>query len=383
MTRTSANLPLIPIGSATAGRTGTQLMLSGWRGLGVFWLAVLVVLGGGAAVLQGLGPLPAASLHRQAAAAQPRVAAALPAAAPAPTLPPLVTQSRETPAADRPGRDTPGPIADPDPALLEPMPGSPSDMLPRIADDGRRPMQVYAGGFDRSSRRPRIGILIAGIGLNEDDSNRAIRELPGGVTLAISPYATRLPKLLTAARLAQHEYLLSIPMEPQGFPANDPGPRALMTSLSSGENLDRLRWLLAHAEGYVGVTNALGALRGERLAAMTDQIEPVLAEVARSGLLFVDARPAGSGGVAVQHHVWSRDVDLVVDEPVDDIDVKLAQLEQIAHDKGDALGLAGAPSPVTVQHLVAWTNGLLDRGLALAPVSALVRPPSDVAASTQ
>ncbi|HWD26022.1 MAG TPA: divergent polysaccharide deacetylase family protein, partial [Rhizomicrobium sp.] len=135
--------------------------------------------------------------------------------------------------------------------------------------------------------------------------------------------------------------------------------------------------------GYVGVTNALGAMRGERLAGVADQMDPILAESARRGLLYVDSRPAESGGVAIQHHVWSRDIDLVVDEPVDDIDVKLAQLEQIAHDRGDALGLAGAPSPVTVRHIAVWANGLLDRGLALAPVSALVRPPSDVAASTQ
>jgi uncharacterized protein len=357
-------------------------MLSGWRGLGAFWLAVLLLAAGGAAVLQVLGP-PPPPLRSQAAAAQPLAAPASPAATPAPPPPPLVTVRREIPAADRPGRDTPGPVADPDPALLEPTPGAPSDMLPRIAEDGRRPMQVYAAGFDRSSRRPRVGILLAGIGLNEDDSSKAITDLPGGVTLAVSPYATRLPKLLTAARLAGHEYLLSIPMEPQGYPANDPGPRALMTNLSSAENLDRLRWLLARFGGYVGVTDALGALRGERFAGMQQQMDPILAELARRGLLFVDARPAGSGGVAIQHHVWSRDVDLVLDEPVADVDIKLAQLEQIAHDKGDALGLAGAPSPVVVRHIAAWTNGLLDRGLALAPVSALAVPPSDVAASTQ
>jgi polysaccharide deacetylase 2 family uncharacterized protein YibQ len=355
-------------------------VLRGWRGLGVFWLAVLLVLGGGAAVLQMLGP--PAPVHKQAAAARPQVAAAAPAAAPMPP-PPLVTEHRDAPAPDRPGRDTPGPIADPDPALLEPTPGAASEMMPRIAEDGRRPMQVYAAGFDRSSRRPRVGILLAGVGLNEDDSLKAIRDLPGGVTLAISPYASKLPKLLATARLAEHEYLLSIPMEPQGFPANDPGPRALMTSLSSGENLDRLRWLLAHFSGYVGATNALGAMRGERLAGVADQIDPVLAELARRGLLYVDARTARSGGMAIQHRVWSRDIDLVLDEPIGDIDVKLAQLEEIAHDKGDALGLAGAPSPVTVEHIAVWANGLLDRGLALAPVSALMRPPSDVAASTQ
>jgi polysaccharide deacetylase 2 family uncharacterized protein YibQ len=355
-------------------------MLGGWRGLGAFWLAVLLLVGGGAAVLQVLGP-PPPPLHGQAATAPPPVAAAAPAPAAAPR--PLVTEHREATVADRPGRDTPGPIADPDPALLEPTPGAPADMLPRIAEDGRRPMQVYAAGFDRSSRRPRVGILLAGIGLNQDDSSKAIHDLPGGVTLAVSPYATRLPKLLAAARLGEHEYLLAIPMEPQGFPANDPGPRALMTGLSPAENLDRLRWLLAHLGGYVGVTNALGGLRGERLAGMADQMDPILAELARRGLLYVDARPAGSGGVAVQHHVWSREVDLEVDEPIDDIDVKLAQLEQIAHDRGDALGLAEAPSPVTVQHIAAWANGLLERGLALTPVSALARPPSDVAASAQ
>jgi hypothetical protein len=287
------------------------------------------------------------------------------------------------PAADRPGRDTAGPIADPDPALLEPSPGTPSDMLPRIAEDGRRPMQVYAAGFDRSTRRPRVGILLAGIGLNEADSLKALITLPGGVTLAISPYASRLPKLLAAARAEKHEYLLSIPMEPQGFPRNDPGPRALMTSLSAADNLHRLRWLLADFGGYVGVTNALGALRGERFAGMPQQMDPVLAELARRGLLYVDARPPGLGGVAIQRHVWSRDVDLVLDEPIDDIDVKLAQLERIAHDKGDALGLAGAPSPVVVRHIADWAAGLLDRGLALAPVSALALPPADVAASAQ
>jgi len=357
-------------------------MLSGWRGLGIFWLALLLLLGGGAAVLQQIGPPPPPGQTR-AAPARPQIAAKAPSVAPAATPPPLVAEHRETPPPDRPGRATPGPIADPDPALLDPVPGAPSEMLPRIADDGRRPMQVYAAGFDHSSRRARVGILLAGIGLNEEDSVRAINDLPGGVTLAVSPYATKLLKLLSTVRLAQHEYLLSLPMEPQGFPANDPGPRALMTGLSSAENLDRLRWLLTQAAGYVGVTNALGTMRGERLAGIADQMGPILTELGHRGLLYVDARPAGSGGVAIQPHVWSRDVDLVLDEPIDDIDVKLAQLEQIAHDKGDALGLAGAPSPIAVQHIVAWANGLLNRGLALAPVSALAQPPSDVAASAK
>ena len=58
------------------------------------------------------------------------------------------------------------------------------------------PMQVYAAGFDSSTRRPRVGLLLAGVGLNQADSDTAIRSLPGGVTLAFSPYAQNVTKLL-------------------------------------------------------------------------------------------------------------------------------------------------------------------------------------------
>ncbi len=272
----------------------------------------------------------------------------------------------------RAGRDTPGPVADPDPALEVAVSGSTTDLLPRVAADGRMPMQVYAAGFDSSTRRPRVGVLLTGVGLNQNDSEAAIHALPGGITLAISPYAQNTAKLLSAARLAEHEYLLSIPMEPQGFPLNDPGKQALMTNLSPEQNHTRLEWLLSRIGGYVGAIGAEGALRGERFASLPEEINPVLAELARRGLLYVDPRP----GTAPLPLVWSRTVDLVVDEPgaAADIDAKLAELAQLAREKGSALGLAGAVRPVTVQRLAAWAIGLPADGLVLAPVSALVQP---------
>ncbi len=273
----------------------------------------------------------------------------------------------------RPGRETPGPIPDPDPGLLEPAAEPGSEPLPRIALDGRTPMQVYASGFDSSTRRPRIGLLLAGIGLNQAESEAAIRALPRGVTLAISPYAQNPAKVMAAARAAEHEYLISIPMEPQGFPLNDPGKQALMTSLSPEQNHSRLLWALSRVAGYVGATGALGGLRGERFASLRDDMKPVLTELSHRGLLYVDPRP----GAASLPLVWSRTVDLVVDEPetAPDIDEKLAKLTKLAREKGSALGLATAVRPVTIQRLAAWANGLAADGLALAPVSALVQAP--------
>jgi uncharacterized protein len=320
-------------------------------------------------VLQVIGP-PGAPVPSPVA----RQAPPSPATAPKEPAATATQDAAKAPPVQRPGRDTPGPIADPDPALLEPMPGSKMDFLPHIAADGRMPMQVYAAGFDSSTRRPRVGLLLAGVGLNRADSEAAIRALPGGVTLAISPYAQDTAKLLAAARAAEHEYLLSIPMEPQGFPLNDPGKQALMTSLSVEQNRSRLEWVLSRITGYAGAVGAEGSLRGERFASLPEEINPMLAELAQRGLLYVDPRP----GAARLPLVWSRTVDLVVDVPgsAPEIDDKLSKLAQLARKNGSALGFAGTVRPVTTQRLAAWANGLAADGLALAPVSALVVAPA-------
>ena len=352
-------------------RLGLASLASGWRGLGMFWAAVLVLLTAGGITLQMLGPPAQAPARPAAAVAQaPQVQTAKPAV---PAQPPPA-QAANTP---RPGRDTPGPITDPDPALLEPQSEQGGNPLPQIAADGRMPMQVYAAGFDRTTRRPRVGLVLAGVGLNQADSDVAVRMLPRGITLAISPYADNLAKLLAAARAAEHEYLLSLPMEPQGFPLNDPGPQAMMTNLPPEQNRQRLEWAMTRIAGYVGVTDALGAMRGERFAAQPDQMKQVLSELARRGLLYVDARP----GTAPPPFVWGTTIDMVIDEPATaaEIDDRLGQLTKLARDKGSALGLATTVRPVTVRRIAVWANGLAADGLALAPVSALVQPPAATA----
>lgn len=352
----------MPAGTASSdGGTLTEAPPSArWRPLGVFWAVILLALAAGGATLQWLGPpLPPT-----------RVTAAV-----APARGDVLT------ARARPGRTTTGPIATPDPALMDqgaPSVAAPGTQgLPRIASDGRAPMQVYAAGFDPATKTPRIGLVLAGIGPDAAASTAAIQALPAAVTLAVSPYATP-DAVLEAARQAGHEFLLSLPMEPQGYPQNDPGVQALLTSASPAENGRRLAWALTRVAGYVGVTGAFGEMHGERFAGVADQMDPVLAELARRGLLYVDARP----GATRLPLVWSCDIDLVVDDPpaADAIDTQLAELEKRAHDTGLAIGLVSAPRPVTLARLKAWSGNLPARGAVLAPVSALVaRPPAKAA----
>ena len=319
----------------------------------MFWAAILLLLAAGGATLQWLGPPPPA----------PRLVAAVPPA----RLDVLAARAR-------PGRTTPGPIAAPDAALMDAV-TAPARFAPaRIAPDGRASMQVYAAGFDPATKTPRIGLVLAGIGPDAAASTAAIQSLPAAVTLAVSPYATP-DAVLAAARQAGHEFLLSLPLEPQGYPQNDPGVQALLTSVSPAENARHLVWALSQVAGYVGVTGALGEMRGERFAGVADQMDPVLTDLARRGLLYVDARP----GAARLPSVWSCDIDVVVDDPpaADAIDARLAELEKRAHDTGLAIGLVSAPRPVTLAQLKAWAGNLGARGAVLAPISALVtRPPA-------
>lgn len=344
---------------AQGGPAGLIAYLGTWRGLGVFWAGILVCFGGLWLTLEILGP--AGGVRTQAM----RVATA------------VVETTRAKPA----GRTVAGPVAAPDPALLEPVPGDPGRFLPRIAADGRSPMAVYAAGFAAGTQGPCVGLIVAGIGLDHPASEKAVHDLPGGVTLAVSPYAHDLGPLLAAARAAGHEYLLSIPMEPRGYGLNDPGDRALMTALPPEENARRLDWALSRMSGYVGTTGALGRLHGERFASQADLMRPVLHAIAARGLLYVDPRPDAGHPPSV----WGRHVDVVVDaaEQGAAIDAQLAELSRIARAHGSALGLVGAVRPVTLERIAAWTSQLAAQGLTLAPVSALVEPPAAQAAAAK
>ena len=344
---------------------GVRDFFGGWRGLARFWMLAGAVTLATVGVLQLLGPVPKPEPRPLAA---PAPAPAPPRAAPATPVQP-VRERDATPPPDRPGRDAAGSVADPDPALLEPSPLSPAEMLPRVSADGRMPMQVYAAGFDRTTRRARVGLIVAGLGMTEADTLAAARALPAAVTFAINPYAQNLGRMLDAIRARGHEFLVSIPMEPVEFPLRDPGPRALMTTLSPEANRERLFWALSRMQGYVGATNALAGMLGERFSAMSDQMEAVQQELVRRGLVFVDAR----GNAPPVRYGWGRNVDMIIDDQPgsDATDARLEALSKLALDRGSALGLVTLPRPVTIDRIEAWSNTLVQKGLVLAPVTGI------------
>lgn len=280
--------------------------------------------------------------------------------------PALLAVPAASPVAAKPEWD--GKIAAPDPALLEPSRAFPTAGLPRIGADGRLPRLVYRRPAPPPGARPRIALLLAGVGLAAADSRAAIDRLPGAVSLAFSAYTPNPEALLAAARSRGHEFLASVPMEANGYPWNDAGPRSLLTGNPPAANRENLEWAMSRLQGYVGLTGASDGLRGERFADQGSSFTLVLDEAARRGLLYIDPRPGAPPPPGT-----GRTADVVIDDPPTraDIEAKLVLLERAARDHGSALGLAGPLRPATIERLAAWTEDVEKRGYQLVPVSAL------------
>ena len=271
----------------------------------------------------------------------------------------------------------------PEAAEGQPLPTSPIQrvsektrfgILPRIASDGSRPLDVYARPTSRrAAASARVVLIVGGLGISQTGTQEALRLLAPEVTLAFAPYGSSLDRWMTRARSDGHELLLQLPMEPFDYPDNDPGPHTLLTNAAPEINGERLQYLLGRLTNYVGVVNYMGAKFTANDAALTTALK----EISGRGLMYVDdgtsSRSLAEATARTTRTPFAR-ADVVIDGVAADdmIQARLAQLEQMARAKGLAVGVATA-LPISLKHLAVWTKGLEARGITLVPISAAAR----------
>jgi polysaccharide deacetylase 2 family uncharacterized protein YibQ len=250
--------------------------------------------------------------------------------------------------------------------------------IPRIAPDGARPSELYARPLGPQQARkdgPRIAIVVGGLGVSANLTEKAIEKLPGPVTFAFPPYGTDIERLATRARAEGHEVLLHAPMEPFDYPDNDPGPQTLLTTLPADQNVDRLHWQMSRFQGYVGIINFMGG----RFSSTEQALAPVLKEAAKRGLVYVDdgASPRSvAGQIAGANNLPFAKSEVTIDSvptPAS-IDKALARLEAIARERGSAVGFASAV-PASIDRIAQWAKLAEGRGFILVPITAVAIKP--------
>lgn len=247
--------------------------------------------------------------------------------------------------------------------------------IPVIGLDGARPMDQYARPWS-GARGTRIAIVVGGLGLSQTGTQRAIRELPGEVTLAFAASGNSLQRWMQEARRSGHEILLQLPLEPFDYPQNDPGPYTLRTDMSETQNLAELHRAMAQITNYTGVVNFMGG----RFLSSADALEPVIRDVASRGLLFLDDASSAqslSGTIAGAVSAPHAFADLQLDADLSRTAVlkKLDELERIARRNGTAIGVASAFDE-SVDAIREWCEEAATRGIEIVGVASLAAIPA-------
>ncbi len=244
--------------------------------------------------------------------------------------------------------------------------------LPMIAADGRQPWLEYSRGFKRADRKPRIALIVTNLGLSATYTKAALKLLPEDITLSFSHVAPRLKSWIREARQKGHEVLMDIPMEPLGFPKNDPGRATLLTSSNEVENLNRLEHVMKKAGGYVGLLGTLGT----KFMLHSETFLPILKTIKQRGLIYVDSRSTSRSlgpelASSIQLPRAFNNIFIDKEPSNQKIKGKLDELEKIALKKRFAVGIA-QPFPLTIEILSQWAEKLKAKQISLAPITAVV-----------
>jgi polysaccharide deacetylase 2 family uncharacterized protein YibQ len=214
-----------------------------------------------------------------------------------------------------------------------------------------------------------VAIIIDDLG-REIEPVRRLSELGVPISFAVLPFESKTAEVVAWLSERQLEFLLHLPMQAQGDA--DPGPGALYTNLAAGDLRRRTARALDAVPGAVGVNNHMGSAFTMDPAKM----RPVLAEIARRGLFFVDSRTSGRSvgyQMALELGMPSARRSVFLDNSIEvaAISRQFAEVLEVAGREGSAVAI-GHPYAETLQVLADQIPRARAAGFEFVPVSFLL-----------
>lgn len=214
------------------------------------------------------------------------------------------------------------------------------------------------------------------IALVIDDLGRSLRDIDTlghlgiPITYAVLPFESQTAAVVAKLRQRGEEILCHLPMEAKG--GNNPGPGALLSSMSGDELRAATRQAIAAVPGAVGVNNHMGS----SIASDPRAIEAVLSEVASSRLYFLDSRTSADTlafTTARQLGVPAGERQVFLDSDRDPaaIEAQFDRLLQLAKQRGQAIAIAH-PYAETLAVLAQRVPQATAEGIRFVPASTLL-----------
>lgn len=217
-----------------------------------------------------------------------------------------------------------------------------------------------------------IAVVIDDMGRNLALERRFL-DLPFPITPSLLPYLAHTQNVADLARSRGREFLLHLPLQPQGYPGHDPGEGAILEGMTEAEVRERVRALLRAVPGASGVNNHMGS----RLTELGEPMGWVLQELRAEGLFFLDSVTTGhTVGWELARSLnmgWARrDVFLDNVQTVEAVGSQLDKAIRVAKEKGYAVAI-GHPHQATLDALTAWASKFKAAGVQVVPLRQLIQ----------
>ncbi len=219
---------------------------------------------------------------------------------------------------------------------------------------------------------PRVAIIIDDLGYNREIAKKFI-ELDTEFTFSILPQSPYTKDIALAAREMGIEVMLHLPMEPIEYPRVNPGPGALLISMSPDQLVEQLKKNLDSIPSIKGVNNHMGS----KMTQMSPQIYQIFTVLKQKNLFFIDSRSTTKTLCRPSARLFKipfaeRDVFIDHIQEPKFIKKQLRELVRIARKQGEAIGIAH-PSKMTYE-IIRKELPQLKKEVQFVPASSVVHP---------
>ena len=234
------------------------------------------------------------------------------------------------------------------------LPPKPVEKLPQLPGD----------------RPPLVAIIIDDIGYDRPVA-RQLLALNVPLTFSVLPQAPHSRQLADEARSKGIEIMLHLPMEPKEFPEVNPGPGALLNSMTPDEFIGQLGKNLDLLPGLKGVNNHMGS----GISTSPERMRQIFSILKKRGLYYIDSRTtaetvASPSAQLLQLPFAERDIFIDHFEDEAFIRSQLGKLIERAKEQGYAVGIAH-PHAIT-QKVLSEFLPQLKKNVELVPASMVV-----------